>query len=80
MREWDESRVTGEVKETGCDVSDAHRLEGCNEALQPMGIQEAGDTVAQILPVPHRFLAGVPCCLVLGLNCIRTEICVYSGF
>lgn len=59
---------------------DAYFLEGCSEALQGMGIQEAGDPVAQILPVPHWFLAGVPCWLVLGLNCFRTEISVYSGF
>lgn len=30
MREWDQSRVDGDVKETGCDASDAYWLEGCN--------------------------------------------------
>lgn len=44
------------------------------------GLRRQG-TLAQIFPAPcFFFFAGVPCCPVVGINCVRTEICVYSGF
>lgn len=46
-----------------------------------MGTQEAGDIGTNISCTPFFFFfAEVPCCPVVDINCIRTEIRVYSGF
>lgn len=45
------------------------------------GLRRQGPLV-QIFSAPYFFFffAGVPRCPVVDINCIRTEICVYSGF
>lgn len=57
----------------GAGQSDENRTwyVGCllgGDALSGTGLRRQGDTGTNT--VPHWFLAGVPCCLVPGFNCI----------